>query len=123
MTASAYTNRQLECDGRTMTFGQWELETGIPVQTLYKRIFELGWTVERALQTPVRRYRPPVKINGWHPRQETRGKALKRLEREGRKEEFFLVRSEILGRWLTARKKIKKIELFYTTLEQFPPLE
>ena len=123
MKQSAYFNRQLECNGQTKTFGEWELETGIPVQTLYKRIFELGWTVERALSTPVRRYRPPVKINGWWPKQETRGQALKRLKREGRIEEFYLVRSEILGRWLTSRKKIKKIELFYAALEHFPPLE
>jgi hypothetical protein len=119
----AYSSRLLECDGKTQTFEQWSLETGIPVQTLYRRIITMGWTIERSLQTPVRRYRPPVKINGWHAKQETRGEALKRLKREGRHEEFCMVRNEILGRWLTARKKIKKIELFYATLEQFPPLE
>lgn len=119
----AYNNRLLEHDGVTKTFADWALETGIPVQTLYRRIITMGWTIERSLTTPVRRYRPPIKINGWHARQETRGEAQKRLKREGRMEEFYLVRSEILGRWLTARKKIKKIELFYATLEHFPPLE
>lgn len=119
----AYSSRLLEHDGVTKSFATWSIETGIPVQTLYRRIITMGWTIERSLTTPLRRYRPPIKINGWHAKQETRAGAQKRLKREGRIEEFRLVRSEILGRWLTSGKKINSLKLFYAALEHFPPLE
>lgn len=46
----------IEYGGHTLTLAQWSRETGIPVTTLIER-FKTGWTPERALTTPVRRYR------------------------------------------------------------------
>lgn len=43
----------LEWDGREMTAAQWARHLGFPPQTLRRRILE-GWTVERALTTPLR---------------------------------------------------------------------
>lgn len=42
--------------GREQTIAQWSRETGVPATTLCER-FKMGWTPERALTTPVRRYR------------------------------------------------------------------
>ena len=47
-------NRLLTYDGKTMTVSQWAKEIGVNRSTLSHRINERGWTVERALTTPVR---------------------------------------------------------------------
>lgn len=44
--------RKLEWDGRTQSLRQWSRELGINHVTLRRRL-EHGWTVERALTTPV----------------------------------------------------------------------
>lgn len=46
----------IEYDGRQQTLSQWARETGVPETTLSER-FKMGWTPEKALTTPVRRYR------------------------------------------------------------------
>jgi hypothetical protein len=47
----------LSHDGRHQTLRQWSEELNWPYSTLYYRIARLGWTVERALTEPPRRYR------------------------------------------------------------------
>ena len=47
------TNHLLTSDGKTQTMAMWEKENGWRRHTLSKRILQ-GWTVERALTTPVR---------------------------------------------------------------------
>lgn len=49
------TNRLLTLNGRTMCLKEWAEETGIAVTTLHQRLRK-GWTVEKALATPVRSY-------------------------------------------------------------------
>jgi hypothetical protein len=46
-------NVRLTFDGRTQVLSVWAEETGLNAQTLRNRIKRLGWTVERALTTPV----------------------------------------------------------------------
>lgn len=52
-------NVVLEFRGVKKTLTQWSEELGIPRTTLRKRIFELGWSVEKAFTTPVRKQRKP----------------------------------------------------------------
>lgn len=47
-------NRYLSLHGVTQTMAQWARETGIGHSTIWYRI-DGGWTVERALTTPVQR--------------------------------------------------------------------
>lgn len=42
-------------DGKTMQLSYWADEIGMNKHTLYDRIFRHGWSVEKALTTPVRR--------------------------------------------------------------------
>lgn len=49
--------RLIEFDGRALTATQWVAETGIPLRTLLSRLDKHGWSVERALTTPVRKGR------------------------------------------------------------------
>lgn len=44
-------NTILEFQGKTMTVTQWAEEIGLQPSTLWARIFDNGWTVERALTT------------------------------------------------------------------------
>lgn len=44
----------LEYDGRRMTVSEWSKISGISYQTLRARVSRYGWTVEKALTTPVR---------------------------------------------------------------------
>jgi hypothetical protein len=53
------TNHVLTFNGRSQTLAQWADELRIKRVTLQARITRYGWSVERALTTPVRRY--PVK--------------------------------------------------------------
>ncbi len=46
------TEQLLTHGGRTMNIRGWAKETGIHQTTLRVRLFELGWTAERALTTP-----------------------------------------------------------------------
>lgn len=48
-------NVLLKLNGRTQTLQQWAEETGIARTTLRARIKYLGWSVERAITTPVQR--------------------------------------------------------------------
>lgn len=47
-------NLQLTFCGKTQLAAQWADELGIKRYTLYARLNHYGWTVERALTTPVR---------------------------------------------------------------------
>ena len=46
--------RMVEFDGRTQSVTAWAKETGIPFKTLHFRLTKCGWTIERALKTPLR---------------------------------------------------------------------
>lgn len=48
------TNRVLTFNGRTMCIAEWADEIGIKQKTLRARIFDHGWTIERALTEPLR---------------------------------------------------------------------
>lgn len=45
-------NKYLECGGKRQTISQWSRETGLGYKTIQCRI-KYGWSVERALTTPV----------------------------------------------------------------------
>jgi len=45
-------NRSVTFEGRTQTVTEWARERGLPWQTVYTRIYH-GWSVEKALSTPV----------------------------------------------------------------------
>jgi len=47
-------NREIEFNGKTLTLQQWAEETEIKWHTLRQRIDRLGWSVERALTTPIK---------------------------------------------------------------------
>lgn len=49
------TNHIIEYDGQSHTIQEWAEIIGINSDTLLKRIDNYGWTVERAITTPVRR--------------------------------------------------------------------
>lgn len=46
----------LDFEGRRMTTSQWAREVGLSPHTLFMRITKYGWSVERALSTPVRNH-------------------------------------------------------------------
>lgn len=50
-------NRLLTLGGKTQTVAQWCIETGITRSSLIGRLDQLGWSVERALTTPTKKYR------------------------------------------------------------------
>lgn len=45
-------NAQLEFNGRAQNICAWAKELGISANTLYGRIYKLGWPVEKAFTTP-----------------------------------------------------------------------
>ncbi len=47
-------NALVEFNGKTQSVTEWSEENGIPFSALYKRLYELGWEIERAMITPVR---------------------------------------------------------------------
>jgi hypothetical protein len=47
--------RKIEFDGESKTFSEWADSKNIPYDTLKKRFHE-GWTIERALSTPLRKH-------------------------------------------------------------------
>lgn len=54
-TRNKRNNRFLTYNGLTKCIVDWANETGIDRRTLTKRIDVLGWTVEKALNTPIKR--------------------------------------------------------------------
>ena len=44
----------LTYNGKTQSLTEWAIEMGIPVSTLYARINQYGWSVEKALNTPIK---------------------------------------------------------------------
>lgn len=44
----------LEYDGRSQNICAWADELGISANTLYGRIYKMGWSVEKAFSTPAR---------------------------------------------------------------------
>ena len=48
-------NRMLEYNGKVQCVADWEAETGIHRSLIQQRIDRLGWSVEKALSTPVRK--------------------------------------------------------------------
>lgn len=50
-------NRFLTCQGLTMSLSEWSRKTGISESTISSRISRHGWSEEKAILTPVRRYK------------------------------------------------------------------
>lgn len=48
------TSKIIEFNGLSMTQAEWAEVTDIPVATLHARLKNYGWSIERALTTPVR---------------------------------------------------------------------
>ena len=46
--------RLITFNGKTQSIKAWEQEMGFPRQTLDNRLNKLGWSIERALMTPVK---------------------------------------------------------------------
>lgn len=45
---------QLKPKQKKQSLQAWAIEYGIDYHTLYARIYKLGWTLQKALTTPVR---------------------------------------------------------------------
>lgn len=54
------TNLFLTYNGKTQTLAEWCRETGLGRSTIYRRLYTLGWSIEKALTTPPR----PIKKRG-----------------------------------------------------------
>lgn len=54
-------NRKITFAGKTQNLTQWAIELGFNRGTLTYRIDKLGWTIERALTTPIKHNYAPVK--------------------------------------------------------------
>jgi len=48
-------NRFYEYNGKTLTLAQWAREVDIHAHTLFMRVEKYGWSVDRALTTPVKK--------------------------------------------------------------------
>lgn len=48
-------NHVLTYDGETLTISQWNEKMGFPRGTISQRLNRLGWSVEKAITTPVRK--------------------------------------------------------------------
>ncbi len=46
-------NHMITYQGKTQTMAQWSKETGLPYSTIKSRLNKHGWSVERALSTPL----------------------------------------------------------------------
>lgn len=55
---SRSTNRTLEFNGTTLCLAEWAEITGINYQALYKRLTKYGWSIEKALTTPMETRKP-----------------------------------------------------------------
>jgi len=47
-------SRKITFQGRTQTIAQWAREIGVSTVTLWTRLNRYGWSVEKALTTPVK---------------------------------------------------------------------
>ena len=47
-------SRKITYQGRTQTIAQWAREVGLSTITLWMRLYRYGWSVEKALNTPVK---------------------------------------------------------------------
>lgn len=45
-------SKVLDYDGKSMSIPEWARYLKLPVNTLYKRLYNLGWSVDEALSTP-----------------------------------------------------------------------
>lgn len=52
-------NRHITHEGRTQLLIEWAEELSVPIRVLHGRLNRLGWSVERALTTPVRKIQRP----------------------------------------------------------------
>jgi hypothetical protein len=59
--ANKRTNRILSFGGRSQTLAEWAREVGVQEDALRRRLGKSGWTVEKALTTPLRRQRKPIR--------------------------------------------------------------
>ena len=50
-------NHLITYKGKTQCIAEWSEETGIPYSTLSSRILQYGWSFEKALTTPVGKYK------------------------------------------------------------------
>lgn len=50
-------NHLISCFDKSQCFAEWSEETGISWETLYARIYQLGWFPEKALTVPVRKWK------------------------------------------------------------------
>ena len=57
-------NAYLEFGGERMNLEQWAERIGIPSNTLWMRLYDNGWTVKRALTTPLNREAGRF-VKGW----------------------------------------------------------
>ena len=46
-------SRKITYQGRTQTIAQWAREVGFKPQTIWRRLYRYGWSIEKALTTPV----------------------------------------------------------------------
>lgn len=46
----------IEFNGKTQSLYKWSKELGVQRQTLYSRIYRMGWSIEKALTTPIQRH-------------------------------------------------------------------
>lgn len=49
------TSKQIKFNGQIHILSDWSKITNIPYKTLMKRIYELNWSIEKALTTPPRK--------------------------------------------------------------------
>ena len=52
-------NAQLEFEGRSQNICAWAKELGISANTLYGRIYKMGWSIDKAFTTPARPIKNP----------------------------------------------------------------
>jgi hypothetical protein len=88
-------NRHLDFDGRSLTISQWADELGISQTALNLRLLA-GWSIERALTTPLRivATREPDLLNQVFGRWRVIAAAPTRRTRTGRARPFWLCRCE-----------------------------
>ena len=48
-------NHLLALNGETKTLSQWSRECGLKITTIYMRVYQYGWSVEKALTTPTQK--------------------------------------------------------------------
>lgn len=92
-------------NGKNQSLQEWANETGIPRNRLYDRLYREGWSMERALTTPMKaQKRPQVQIITYNGRTQSLAKWAKELgiDRDTLKSRF--VRGWTLAEALTGKK-------------------